>query len=1617
MRTSAHYIIALILFYSLSLSGQVKIGFNPETIDPGSILELESDSKVLVISRLTDSAMNALIPLRGALVYNTDAGCIYYYDGSRWINLCEDTGAVNISLETNEDSLVLLDSNDNTVSVPLDSINTNTFTSNPIVNPAERDSTIVITQTGNNYNFEVGMISGENIIDTSINGQLDIQNGSITGNKIQNDAINASLINENVAGTGLTQDATGALQVDVSLIAGDGALSSPNATIAITGEPSLALFDDVGIDIATGSANQVLKTNAAGTNVEWAILDATSLAGQNLTATDGSITVTNGTGATLVAMDLGVNVDDATLEVDPTNGLQVKDNGITIEKIGTEATDTNRILGTDATGNPQWQNAAEVATSLGENVTSTDGSITGIANDAALVAMDLEVNVDDATLEVDPTNGLQVKDNGITIEKIGTEATDANRILGTDAAGNPQWQNAAEVATSLGENVTSTDGSITGIANDAALVAMDLEVNVDDATLEVDPTNGLQVKDNGITIEKIGTEATDTNRILGTDATGNPQWQNAAEVATSLGENVTSTDGSITGIANDAALVAMDLEVNVDDATLEVDPTNGLQVKDNGITIEKIGTEATDANRILGTDAAGNPQWQNAAEVATSLGENVTSTDGSITGIANDAALVAMDLEVNVDDATLEVDPTNGLQVKDNGITIEKIGTEATDTNRILGTDATGNPQWQNAAEVATSLGENVTSTDGSITGIANDAALVAMDLEVNVDDATLEVDPTNGLQVKDNGITIEKIGTEATDTNRILGTDATGNPQWQNAAEVATSLGENVTSTDGSITGIANDAALVAMDLEVNVDDATLEVDPTNGLQVKDNGITIEKIGTEATDTNRILGTDATGNPQWQNAAEVATSLGENVTSTDGSITGIANDAALVAMDLEVNVDDATLEVDPTNGLQVKDNGITIEKIGTEATDANRILGTDATGNPQWQNAAEVATSLGENVTSTDGSITGIANDAALVAMDLEVNVDDATLEVDPTNGLQVKDNGITIEKIGTEATDANRILGTDAAGNPQWQNAAEVATSLGENVTSTDGSITGIANDAALVAMDLEVNVDDATLEVDPTNGLQVKDNGITIEKIGTEATDANRILGTDAAGNPQWQNAAEVATSLGENVTSTDGSITGIANDAALVAMDLEVNVDDATLEVDPTNGLQVKDNGITIEKIGTEATDTNRILGTDATGNPQWQNAAEVATSLGENVTSTDGSITGIANDAALVAMDLEVNVDDATLEVDPTNGLQVKDNGITIEKIGTEATDTNRILGTDATGNPQWQNAAEVATSLGENVTSTDGSITGIANDAALVAMDLEVNVDDATLEVDPTNGLQVKDNGITIEKIGTEATDANKILGTDATGNPQWQNAEATVTAIAGSVFFADGTNGVDENNAQLFWDNTNQVLAIGTNTPDVSGTIGLHVIGSTRSGGFITSAGSAATPSYRFNDDPDTGIFWGGIADQLGFSVGGIEALRIRDEGTTDSELIVNGSLELTEQVLDENGNTGNAGNILTATATGTEWTEPSVIAMGKLNGGNTIRESGGTVSGNAGEYTVTLDNARPNANYVVQLTVFGDNRIYLTNQTANTFSIEIRDNSTNSLVIADWFYTILDF
>ncbi|WP_421811173.1 hypothetical protein [Flagellimonas sp.] len=278
MKTSIVYLIIGLLLIN-SLKAQVKIGNNPQNLHPASVLELESPTRVLVITRVTDAQMSVINPLPGAVVYNTDQDCLHYYNGTQWINICE-----------------ALD-NSFTVSTRPDYFST--------INPAQsKDSTVVISQTENpdgsiNYNYEVGLIRGANIVNTTINGDSKIQAESITtqllapksvtigkfadaqggaaGDIFQWNGSQWTLVNESVLGITEKDSIVGNEVVgpfDSTLtLEGDGDQGNPyTLDVAPLGIDTPELADDA-------VTNEKINANVAGTGL--------------LQATDGSLEVDN----------------------------------------------------------------------------------------------------------------------------------------------------------------------------------------------------------------------------------------------------------------------------------------------------------------------------------------------------------------------------------------------------------------------------------------------------------------------------------------------------------------------------------------------------------------------------------------------------------------------------------------------------------------------------------------------------------------------------------------------------------------------------------------------------------------------------------------------------------------------------------------------------------------------------------------------------------------------------------------------------------------------------------------------------------------------------------------------------------------------------------------------------------------------------------------------------------------------------------------------------------------------------------------------------------------------------------------------------------------------------
>lgn len=109
-------LIVIFIFFIKSIDAQVKVGDNPTSINPNSILELESPNQGLLMPRIALTSSSDPAPLtahiQGMTVYNTTSSLelipgFYFNDGSKWVRLANNFKTVN-GLHVNQNNQLML---------------------------------------------------------------------------------------------------------------------------------------------------------------------------------------------------------------------------------------------------------------------------------------------------------------------------------------------------------------------------------------------------------------------------------------------------------------------------------------------------------------------------------------------------------------------------------------------------------------------------------------------------------------------------------------------------------------------------------------------------------------------------------------------------------------------------------------------------------------------------------------------------------------------------------------------------------------------------------------------------------------------------------------------------------------------------------------------------------------------------------------------------------------------------------------------------------------------------------------------------------------------------------------------------------------------------------------------------------------------------------------------------------------------------------------------------------------------------------------------------------------------------------------------------------------------
>ena len=319
--------------------------------------------------------------------------------------------------------------------------------------------------------------------------------------------------------------------------------------------------------------------------------------GAGLQISGAAVAVDTGAGLFIDTNSVAVSVDDASIEVNGSNELQIKDLGIATGKLQDSSVSSVKIADL-AISTAKLQDSSVTSAKVGASAITeaklaslsiSEGKIQASAVTPAKLASSvagdglsynsstgLAVGVDDATIEIN-LDQLRLKDLGIGSAKLSNAAVSTAKIaddavtkakIAADVAGNGLGQDGTgALEVSVGDGLQILSDAVV-VNNGAALdfAAGVLDVQVDDSTIEVDGVgNALKVKDLGISSAKIQSAAISTAKIADDAVT-------AAKVGFQAYQELSTISGSSTSV--------IDLAREVDSAF-----SNGIMVFKNGLAM------------------------------------------------------------------------------------------------------------------------------------------------------------------------------------------------------------------------------------------------------------------------------------------------------------------------------------------------------------------------------------------------------------------------------------------------------------------------------------------------------------------------------------------------------------------------------------------------------------------------------------------------------------------------------------------------------------------------------------------------------------------------------------------------------------------------------------------------------------------------------------------------------------------------------------------------------------------------------------------------------------------------------------------------------------------------
>ncbi|PHN92975.1 hypothetical protein CSC80_12695 [Maribacter sp. 6B07] len=1422
-------------------------------------------------------------------------------------------------------------------------------------------------------------------------------------------------------------------------------------------------------DIDNLEAEQTTQNNNIATNA--AAISAHNTADGDLSDSNEYNTGISFDGTDLTVTDLGGDqtVDISGLAYDDTAlRADVDQNTADIDNLEAEQTTQNNAIATNATDIDNLE--AEQTTqnnSIATNATDIDNleaEQTTQDNSIATNATDISTNA--AAIAVHNTADGDLSDSNEYNTGISFDGTDLT-------------------VTDLGGDQTV---DISGLAYDDTALRADVDQNTADIdALEAEQTTqNTNIATNATDIDNLEAEQTTQNNSIATNATDidaleaeqTTQNTNIATNATDISTNTAAiaahntADGDLsdsneynTGISFDGTdLTVTDLggDQTVDISGLAYDDTTlRADVDQNTADIDALETEQTTQNNSITT---------NASDIDALEAEQTTQNNAIATNATDIDNLEAEQTTQNNSIAT------NATDISTNTATIAAHNTadgDLSDSNEYNtgisfdGTDLT-----------VTDLGGDQTV---DISGLAYDDTALRADVDQNTADIdALEAEQTTqNNSIATNATDIDNLEAEQTTQNNAIATNATDIDNLE--AEQTTqnnSIATNATDIDNlqaEQTTQNNSIATNATDID------NLEAEQTTqNNSIAMNATDIEALEAEQTTQNNSIATNATdistntaaiaahntadGDLSDSNEFNTGISFdGTDLTVTDlggdqtVDISGLAYDDTALRADVDQNTADIdTLETEQTTqNNSIATNTTDIDNLEAEQSTQNNSITTNATDIST--NATAIAAhnsadgdlsdsnefNTGISFDGTDLTVTDLGGDQTVdisgLAYDdttLRADVDQNTADIDALEAEQTTQNN----SIATNATDIDNLEAEQTTQNNSIATNASDIDNLEAEQSTQNNSITSNATDistntAAIAAH----NTADGDLSDsnEYNTGISFDGTDLTVTDLGGDQTvDISGLAYDDTALRTDVdQNTADIDALETEQTTQN----TNIATNAT--------DIDNLEAE-QTTQNTNIATNATDIDNLEAEQTTQNNSIATNATDIST--NAAAIAAhnsadgdlsdsneyNTGISFDGTDLTVTDLGGDQTVdisgLAYDdtaLRADVDQNTADIDALEAEQTTQN----TNIATNATDIDNLEAEQTTQNNSIATNATDIDNLEAEQTTQNNSIATNATDidnleAEQTTQNNSISSNSAAIAAHNTADEDLSATNETNTSFSTVDVAGTIYLRiSDSNGDLDVPLSDLSHTGTTGSVFFAGADGTPTENNGQLFWNSSSNSLGVGTSSP----TNKLHVSGAIRSQGILNSNGTENEPAYRFNDDTNTGMFRP-AADEIAFTVGGIEAMKI-EETSSDTSVIINETLELEGAVLDENDSPGTAGQVLTSTATGTEWVNSMspIKAIGKISaaGGVTKATAGVTVTRiSVGYYRVTLPTgAVSDADYIIQLTQPGrggagndDPGISYSNQTATSFEVIIGDNDNGgtdrSRFDSEFMFTVLD-